>query len=187
MRSWVLRFLVGLPVLIAVVLPAHATVMVALDLPTLVREADVVVVADVVGQTARWDAHRRIVTDVELAVVEPMKGTSRPGDVVVLTRLGGAIGELGMRIEGEPLFADGERVLVFARTSTEDHVSLCAVGMSQGVMPVEHGQVLPGGGGLALVQQGSDGHLRPSPPALAGPRALTAIRDDIRTLLAGGR
>jgi hypothetical protein len=147
----------------------------------------VVVVADVVGQTARWDAQHRIVTDVELAVVESMKGAPRPGDVVVLTRLGGAIGELGMRIEGEPLFATGERVLVFARTSPEDHVSLRAVGMAQGVMPIEHGQVMPGAAGLALVQQGSDGRLRPAPPAFVGPRTLAAMRDDIRSLLARGR
>lgn len=181
--------LATLAVALAIALPAAAAVMVALDLPTLVERASQVVVVRVESQHARWDARGRIVTDVTLRVEESMKGTAQPGELVVLERFGGAIGELGMRVEGEPVFEDGARMLVFAVPSVANPAHVRSVGMAQGVMPIrEHAAadgddlVLPGGEGLALVQRVSGG-LAPAPAAFASPRPLIEVRDAIGALL----
>ncbi len=181
--------LAALTVALAVALPVSASVMIALDLPTLVQRASHVMVVRVESQHARWDARRRIVTDVSLRVEESMKGGAAPGALLVLERFGGAIGEVGMRVEGEPMFADGSRVLVFAVPSVADPAHLRPLGMAQGVMPIRaraaaNGDdlVLPGGDGLALMQR-VNGALVAAPPAIIAPRALSDVRDTIGALL----
>ena len=190
------RFLVSLAALglaLAVALPASASVMVALDLPTLVQRASHAVVVRVEAQHARWDSSGRIVTDVSLRVEESLKGGARPGELLVLERFGGEVGEVGMRIEGEPLFEDGALVLLFAAPSQLNPAHLRAVGMAQGVMPMRERAapsgddlVLPGGDGLALVQGGTSG-LAAALPALASPRPLAEVRDAVRALASGAR
>lgn len=159
---------------------AQATLSRALDLAELVHTAERVALVQVRSQAARRDAHQRIVTDVSLDVLEPLKGSSEP---FVLVRLGGEIGELGMAIAGEPSFVDGRRYVVFARRSASG-VGYRPVGMSQGVMMVEPDangadQVLPGGGGLSLVDPRSGDH---EPAALLGPTRLDVLLDEIRRL-----
>jgi hypothetical protein len=181
--------LAALALALAVALPASASVTIALDLPTLVERAAHVLIVRVESQRPRWDSRGRIVTDVSLRVEEPLKRPALPGDLLVLERFGGAIDELGMRVEGEPTFEDGERVLVFAVPSVANPVHLRPLGMAQGVMPVRERAaangddlVLPGGDGLALMER-VNGVLVASPPALASPRSLTEVRDAIGALL----
>ncbi|MEM9067232.1 MAG: hypothetical protein AAGE52_01960 [Myxococcota bacterium] len=146
----------------------------------LVERADQVVVARVSAQQARWDGDQ-IVTDVLLEVEDAVHGSASTGDTLMLVRLGGAIDDLGMRVEGEPSFNDGNRYLVFLR---EWRGMYRPVGMSQGVMRVQEQAdgtriVEPGGAGLSLVT-------RPGgPPALGAlwrPRTLSSVRDQIRRL-----
>jgi hypothetical protein len=165
----------------------RASVVEVLGLAELTVAARDVVLVDVIDLHARWDERRRIVTDVRMRVVESMKGDARPGSVLVLVRLGGAIGDLGMRVEGEASFAAGMRALVFAVRAEDGH--LRALGLAQGVMPVVRrgapggdDLVLPGGAGLSLVRR--DGpHLRPMPPAVPVARPLAAVRADIALAL----
>lgn len=166
---------------------ARATTTEALDLRDLVRESDHVVVATVIDRVARYDHLDRIVTDFTLRVDERMWGSSTEGRTIVVRRLGGVLGDVGLRIEGEATFEIGERVILFARELRSEGV-LRPVGMSQGVMPLRQieGQdvVMPGGDGLALVQRGSDGQLRPAPGALTQPEPLDAMLARIRDLIA---
>jgi len=162
-------------------IPASASLLEALDLAQLVARADHVVLATPIRRQTRWDAYQRIVTDVTLRVETPLKGSSRPDAVLELRTLGGAIGELGMRVEGEPVFREGHRYLVFAVYRGGE---LRPVGMSQGVLPIERDQagrdkVLPGGGGIALVRPLPDGTLAPAPPAILHPRPLEDVRAEI--------
>jgi hypothetical protein len=164
---------------LAAVAPAAASVTRALDLRELVAEADHVAVVRVVRQEARW--HRgRIVTDVTLEVETSMKG-ARAGETLVVRRLGGAIGDLGMRVEGEPEFIDGERSVVFARSMRG---VLRPVGMSQGVLPIQldagRAMVLPGGAGLSLVLPAPGNRFAPAPAALLHPRPLDDLLGEIR-------
>jgi hypothetical protein len=169
---------------------AQATVIEALTLRELVLHADVIAQAQVITTAARMDELDRIVTDVTLRVDEPLWGARRWSDLgsgseVVVTRLGGELDGLGLRIEGEPTFALGETVVLFAEERRDE---LHAVGMSQGVLPVRVDpsgtpMVLPGGDGLSLVAPGHGG-LRAGTAALSAPRALPGLLDEVRALVA---
>src|SRR5205814_2365866 len=125
-------------------------------------QSEDVVVATAVHEASRWDGPNRIVTDVALTISEPAKGSSRAGETIVVTCLGGSVGGVGMRVEGAPRFAVGRTHLVFASTHRATGF-LVPTGMSQGVMRIEEREgrrrVLPGGGGLALVTRSSAGAL----------------------------
>ncbi len=146
------------------VLPARATVTMALELEQLVAQSDVIVVATTLGWQSRWGSRNRIVTDVTLRVEESIKGRYHVNDTLVVTRLGGAIGDLGMRVEGVAAFYKGQKALVFLRQVPELG-EYRVVGMSQGVLHFREteGQigVGPEDNELALVQRDSDGELRP--------------------------
>lgn len=175
--------------LLLTTVPVHATVIEALSMRELVAGAHVIAQVEVIAQAARMDELDRIVTDVTVRVDEPLYGARAfsgmgSGTELVLTRLGGELDGLGLRVEGEPTFVTGESVLLFAHTLRGE---LHAVGMSQGVMPIEVPaggvpRVLPGGAGLALVAPGHGGRL-PASPALTAPRALPDVLDEVRALI----
>ncbi len=151
----------------------------------LVSQSDLVALVEVVGQSTRFDARGRVVTDVRLRIEDAMRGDVSSGDEVVMVRFGGAVGDIGMRIEGEPAFVDGTRYLVFGRRWQGVYRP---VGMSQGVLRVDRDargeRVLPGGGGLSLVRRTSEGRVVPAAAAMLRPRSLDAVVGEIRDLLA---
>lgn len=164
--------------------PAAASVTLALDLRELVERSDRVVVGSVLRQEARWDARRRIVTDVTVEVEQTMKG--EPAREIVVRRLGGAIGELGMRVEGEPDFTDGQRAVLFARRLGSG--ALRPVGMGQGVLPIDVRpdgieRVLPNAAGLSLVERLPGNTFAPAPPAILHPRPLSDVLAEIRRIV----
>jgi len=144
--------------------PAKATMMVALELEQLVARSDVIVVATTVGWKSRWGSRNRIVTDFTLQVEESIKGSYQIKDTLIVTRLGGAIGDLGMRVAGVATFYKGQKALVFLRRIPalgEYRV----VGMSQGVLHFREmdGEIVVSSeaNDAALVQRDVDGELRP--------------------------
>jgi hypothetical protein len=167
-------------------LPAEATLSEALSMRELVDRAGHVVLATAVHAQARRDARNRIVTDFTLRVEETMKGGAAPGSTLVMTRLGGAIGDIGMRVEGEPHLELGARYVLFLSRASDGR-TLRPVGMSQGVLPVreEGGRqvVEPGGGGLSLVQRVQGGRLVTAPPALLHPERYEQLRDRVQALV----
>jgi hypothetical protein len=166
---------------------ASATLIEAMDLRALVRASDHVVLATVVGTHAHFDQLGRIVTDATLRVEASMHGPAAVGSTIVVRRLGGVIGDVGLRVEGEPTFEIGERIVLFARTVPGESF-VRPVGMSQGVLRVQRvagtEMAMPGGEGLALVERGPDGRLRPVSGALARPESLDALLERIRTVVA---
>lgn len=172
-------------VLFAPVAPASATISEALSLQELVARADHVVLATAASAHAQRDARNRIVTDYALRVSEVMKGDAAIGSTLTMRSLGGVLGDLGMRVEGEPHLTTGERYVVFlGRTSSG---LLRPVGMSQGVFPVRGAggaaTVLPGGGGLSLVQRVQGGQLVPAPGALPHPLRYDELRERVDRVL----
>lgn len=163
--------------------PASATLSEALSLADLVARADHVVLATATGQHVERDARNRIVTDYTLRVDEVMKGGAAIGSTLTMRSFGGAIGDIGMRIEGEPHLTTGRRYVLFlARTSSGN---LRPVGMSQGVLPVQGSgtaaTVMPGGAGLQLVQPGANGQLAPAPSAVLHPTPYGELRERVAT------
>jgi hypothetical protein len=161
---------------------AHASTLIALDLPTLVRDSDYVVVANAEREASRYQ-DKLIVTDTTLRVITSLKGSAKPGSTLVATHLGGSVDRIGLRVPGAARFKLGASAIVFLRRSGQD---LNVTGMSQGVMPIggsgSSAQVLPGGTGATLMQRGADGSLTEKNDA--APRALTDVLAEIERLAA---
>ena len=109
---------------------ARASLVVALDLPTMVERADHVAVVDVATVNAAWDdKHERILTTIDLSVVEAWKGPMAPSSHVKIVQPGGAVGDIQMTVFGMSHFSPGERALVFLRG---EPTAASVVGMAQG-------------------------------------------------------
>jgi hypothetical protein len=166
--------------------PASASYAVALEVPALSARADTVVRGRVVAQHARWNrTHTRIYTDVSVAVDHVYKGSA--DSVVLVTRLGGSLGGIGMRVSGEASFTPGEEVILFlARHTRGASVTHTVLGMAQGKLTVLRGgrgpRVLlsPGQSGIRLVAQERDNRLR-ARPAAAVVRGLDEVEREIRS------
>jgi hypothetical protein len=185
--------LLGLVAALALPSPAQGTVALRVDLPELAATADLVVRGRVVGATSRWDSsRRRIYTDVTVAVDEVYKGSARVGQALVITRLGGSVGGVGMRVAGEVSLAPGEESILFLRRhDARRGARLTVVGMAQGKLTVlrdrRGARVLasPGAAGLRLVTP-AGGRLRRSPTP-AAVRPLGEVERDIRALVGARR
>ncbi|HEX3697452.1 MAG TPA: hypothetical protein VH374_18915 [Polyangia bacterium] len=113
-----------------VVAPVQASLVVALDLSQLVSHADHIVVTDVVSVQAAWDAkHERIVSTIQLNVVESWKGPATPQSRITVVQPGGTVDDITMVVFGMTQFRPGERSLVFLRGSM---TAASVVGMAQG-------------------------------------------------------
>ena len=164
--------------------PAHATLVEALDLETLVAEAEQVVLARVIGQQSLVDERGRIVTDVLLQVEESIKGDQAPGAAVTVRRLGGVVGDMGLRVAGEPSFETGETVVLFGARRSRSGV-LRPVGMSQGTLRVfeRDGErwARSANNGVATVKREA-GQLKHARAALDQPRKLSELLTELRTM-----
>jgi hypothetical protein len=193
----------GLALLATALIPAaaQATIARAMAMRDLVTEADVIARVTVIGRSARRDDLDRIVTDVTVRIDEALYasgdmtghvGSARAGDEIVVTRLGGELDGLGLRVEGEPGLPQGAEVLLFAAVSPRG--TLRPVGMSQGVFPIARDTAgrelaMPNGDGLSLVAP-TGAELTESAPALARPAPIDALLDEVRALIVevhGGR
>ena len=170
---------------LAISSPASASLILALDLPTLVTRADQISVVDVVSTKAAWNAeHTRIVTTVDVSVVDCWKGAAAPGSHVQIVQAGGTVGDLTMRIDGMPRFQQGERALLFLRGRT-DHASV--VGMAQGKRPLsrETGRWM-----VSAPDRGGADFVRTTPASASvftvRPRPLEDLRSDVRALAGAG-
>jgi hypothetical protein len=161
---------------------AHATLVEALDLETLVAEAEQVVLARVIAQHSHYDQRGRIVTDVSLQVEESIKGNQAPGAAITLQRLGGVVGDIGERVAGEPSFEVGETVVVFGARMRQGG-ALRPIGMSQGALRVfeEAGErwARSANNEVSTVKRAA-GQLQPAAAALPQPRRLAELLQDLR-------
>src|SRR5882757_4421596 len=90
---------------LAAALPARASLIVALDTPALVERSDHIAVVDVASVTAAWDEkHERILTTIELNVVEVWKGPMRPAAHLTIVQPGGTVGDMQMTVFGMTRF-----------------------------------------------------------------------------------
>ena len=82
----------------------------------LARQADIVVIGEVISATGEWAAGRATIqTRVALTVTESLKGTA--ASPLTFTHLGGRVGDEASAVGGAAEFAPGERVLVFLDTA----------------------------------------------------------------------
>lgn len=125
-------------VVLLVALPAAATTQLRMDLPQLSQQSDAVVHGVVRRVESRWAGDgQRIVTDVEVEVVEPLKG--QPGGTVLVTQPGGEVGDIGQVVHGLASFKTGEEVVIFLRKRGAKAFRLS--GEAQGKYQVQRGEV----------------------------------------------
>src|SRR5882724_10897043 len=125
-----IRALLFLLLILAVVLPAQATVLIPADLGELSRDARAIVRGRVAAVDARWtDDRGSIETIVTLEVESYLKGAL--GAALRFRVPGGDLGRFRSIVVGAPEFAVDQHVVVFlgARGPSVPHV----LGLSQGV------------------------------------------------------
>jgi len=114
-----------------------ATSMIRLSMEQLSQGAEAIVLGTVANQVSAWnDQHTSIYTDVTVAVEETVKGS--PGEAVTFRVNGGEVDGMGMRTSVDPVFKDGQRVIVFLHT--EDSTAR-VLGLEQGKFTVSNGMV----------------------------------------------
>lgn len=141
MKNWrAYRMAMTASLLLAALLGAglvHAATLRPLALKELVRKADLITLGVVRTQQARFrDGQNIIVTDVEVEPHEVLKGQTPLYAPLLVTHLGGVVGEIGLRVPGEASFQDGEAVLLFLQRS-QGSSHLRVIGMSQGKYHLE--------------------------------------------------
>ena len=117
--------------------------MIKLSLEKLATQADTIVLGTITSQTSDWNIQRTaIYTDITLAVEEFIKGLSggSPGAVrrpeeITFRVAGGVVGEIGMSTSNDPVFQNGERVVIFLNT---EGTPARVVGLHQGKYTVRN-------------------------------------------------
>jgi hypothetical protein len=186
------RALLGVSAVLLVALivasPANGSIVQALDLSELVAQSDRIVVGRVVFAEAFQHGDGTITTWYRVEVERELRGDAPTKDdepEVIIQVLGGQIGDLGMRVEGEPTFSIGERAVIFMREGNQ--LAFRPVGMAQGVMRIRMDAgdetVFQSREGLLLVRRGPDGLLRRSPGALPRKERLKAFLERVSTIV----
>lgn len=166
---------------------AHASLILALDTPTMVQRADHIVVADVLSVTAAWDAnHERIFTTVDLAVVDTWKGPVTAGQHIKVVQPGGTVGDMSMVVIGMSRFAAGERALVFLQGPV---AGARVVGLAQGKRLMRR-DTTTGKWFVGVPDRAGASFVRNTPAASAAPvferaaRPVEDLRAEVRDLVA---
>jgi len=108
--------------------------MMALDLGTLARRADLVIRAQVLSVQAKTEASQgRILTEVELQPIECWKGTCP--EVLTALVAGGQQGDIEQKLAGSAEFSPGEECVVFLRAHGRSRFKV--LGMAQGKYRLE--------------------------------------------------
>ena len=145
---------------------ASATIMIPLTIEDMTARATSVVRAKVIGHDARWDAARKhIHTYTTLEILTAIHGPGTTGAKLVVRALGGAVGEIGMKVAGTAKFRAGEEVVVFVAEEPLEPGHFRVVGMSQGKYEIRRapGQgavAVPSLEGVAFAAKSPDGVLR---------------------------
>jgi hypothetical protein len=164
-----------------------ASLILALDLPTLVARADNIAVVDVVSVKAAWNpSHQRILTTIDLTVVDSWKGTAANASHLLIVQPGGTVDDITMTVGGMTHFVPGERALVFLRGRPE---RASVVGMAQGKRTLRREAVTQRWMVNAPDRAGADfvrpaGATGPAPVFETHDRPLAELRAEIRTLAA---
>ena len=114
MKVPITRLLYGLILVCGIYYTTFAQQM-AVELKDLSVGADVIITGKVTQQSSSWnDDNTRIYTRATIQVEEYLKGINNGGSIIV-TYLGGEVGEVGEMYSHMPRFEDQEEVLVFLK------------------------------------------------------------------------
>lgn len=160
-----------------IVHPRHAiaTEVVPLTVTETIRQAQTVVVGNVVEQKTRWgtDAERWMLTDYTIAVEEVVfadEGTQPIDETIVVTYWGGTLDGETQAVSDTRLPATGERLLLMLKPGWQTEVSFSpVVGLNYGFFTVAADQ--PGGPAIVRDAHGAPVSLREDGRMAWTPRA----------------
>ena len=135
--AWFLHIVSGVAMAVCSALPISGSTINQPSFANLVQQADYIVHATVKSVTAEWSIdgpNRHIMTKVELDVNEVVAGN--PPKPLVLTMLGGRIGDQELRVEGAPRFKVGDEDILFIHGNGQQFTPLVA--MQYGRYPIKH-------------------------------------------------
>ncbi len=90
------------------------------EIKNLSEGADMIITGKVIDQKSQWNTEKsRIYTNVTIQVDEFLKGSNNQSRIVI-THLGGEVGDVGETYSHIPTFANDEEVLVFVKKSSKD-------------------------------------------------------------------
>ncbi len=167
--------------------PADGSVVQGLELEELTAEADRIVLGRVLFSESFLRRDGQIWTWHRIEVEREIRGNAPDQREVIVETMGGQIGDIGMRVEGEASFQVGERVLAFVHGGGP-YAAFRTVGMGQGVMRVRREKgvdtVRQSREGLLLVRQDAEGRLKRNFGALPKPERLDAFLSKLRQIAA---
>jgi hypothetical protein len=124
------RAFLSTAILFALCSPVLAATYIVPSDAEMVQKSDDIVIATGVAAFSERTARGSIVTRYTLRVVETLKGERSAGEHLVLTELGGEVGDTARVVSGAPEYQPGERYLVF--TSANRDFEPVTFGMSLG-------------------------------------------------------
>lgn len=124
-----------LVVLALAVSAALGAVLLRMDLPEMVEEAQVICLGRVAAIESEWDEHRGVIYSFATIKLQRIIKGDGTGDTLVVRYLGGKVGDVGMSVPGAPSFRTDEDVLLFL--TAEEDGSYSVMGMSQGKYEIE--------------------------------------------------
>jgi hypothetical protein len=182
----------SLPVLLGVFVvfltanPAAGSIVKALELEELVGQSEQILVGRVVFSESFVRENGNLGTWHRIQIERDIRGSAPSEGEVIVETLGGQVGDIAMRVEGEPSFSEGERVVVFIRDGGP-YTVFRPVGMGQGVMRVrtEAGvdTVTQTREGMVLMRRNARGYLEKSAGALPDKERLDVFLSRVRALV----
>ncbi|PYS56139.1 MAG: hypothetical protein DMG13_01270 [Acidobacteria bacterium] len=127
----------SLAVVFALLSPLEATTVRRLSLDDLVSKSRSIVIGHVLESRTFWtDDHKLIMTAYTVQVQENIKGNTP--QIIVITTIGGQVGNTVLHVAGMPMFENGESAVLFLEQSG---AYTTVVGLNQGKFPVSNGEV----------------------------------------------
>jgi hypothetical protein len=160
------------------VLPAHATVMRLLAVEDLTRRSSDIFYGQVVSTETELNADRtRVYTRVRVRIDEALKDSLSRSQIVTVTQSGGEKDGVKWDYVGRPVFSVGESVVLF--TTRGKNNDFIIVGLKQGKMTVEGGEVKRDFSGITLVQRAPGGQGLQQIPAKPERMTMDVLRNRI--------
>ncbi len=127
---------------LAISVSAEATVIKQLTIRQLTQQADIIFQGKVLRLESRWDEpHKNIWTFATFSVIDLIKGDYDQSEII-LKLPGGFIASenIGLKVDGVPVFQPGEYVLIFSSKAPE---RICPIiGWFQGSFKIKFDEIL---------------------------------------------
>jgi len=118
MQMLITRLFYGLIIVCGIYYTNYAQ-LASSEVESMSKNADIIILGKVTEQTSSWDENRtRIYTQATIQVEDYLKGGNNGGAIIV-SYLGGEVGDVGELYSHMPRFEDQEEVLVFLKK--DDH------------------------------------------------------------------